>query len=321
VPAVAAAPAQLVEEAAAIIERESLDVARVDWAEVRGAAPKDVASGAEAHAAIRGMLAKLQAPSERLLNPSQAAALMAEIGGGESVGVGLPELLSTDVDEKTHLLMVVTPLPDSPAARAGLRPRDIIEAIEGRPTRGLWLEEATELMRGEAGTRLMLTIRRGEEVFPVVLTRERRERWTRPLRSKVERVKGHVLGTIAFDSFYAGVAAEVREAVKRLQEAGAEGLVLDLRGNPGGLVQECVEVASLFLGDALLGRLVLRKEPAMELRAAGAVASVKWPLVVLVDEGTASAAEMLAGGLEANGRAVLMGRGRSARGGCTHPSH
>ncbi|HYH96623.1 S41 family peptidase [Hyalangium sp.] len=304
----AASPAQLVDEAAAIIERESLDVSRVDWSAVRGAAPRDVATVEEAHAAIRGMLAKLGAPAERLLSASQAAALMAEVGGGESVGVGLPELLSVDVDEKTHLLTVVTPLPDSPAARAGLRPRDVIEAIEGRPTRGLWLEEAADLMRGQAGTRLTLTIRRGEEVFPVTLTRESRQRWTRPVRWKVEQVQqGRALGLIGFDLFYAGVGAEVREAVKQLQEAGVEGLVLDLRGNGGGQVQESVEVASLFLGDAPLGRLVGPKEPAMELRAEGATASVRWPLVVLVDEGTASAAELLAGALEAQGRAVLLG--------------
>jgi carboxyl-terminal processing protease len=302
-----ASPAQLVEEAAIIIERESVDVARVDWSAVRGAAPTNVATVEEAHAAIRGMLAKLHAPAERLLSASQAAALMAEVGGGESVGVGLPELLSVDVDEKTHLLTVVTPLPDSPAARAGLRPRDVIEAIEGRPTRGLWLEEAADLMRGQAGTRLTLTVRRGEEVFPVTLTRESRKRWTRPVRWKVEQVQGRALGLIGFDLFYPGVGAEVREAVKRLQEAGVEGLALDLRGNGGGQVQESVEVASLFLGDALLGRLVGRKEPAMELRAEGATASVRWPLVVLVDEGTASAAELLAGALEAQGRAVLIG--------------
>jgi carboxyl-terminal processing protease len=300
-------PTLLVEEAAAIIGRESLDAARVDWSAVQRAAPRDVATGKEAQAVIRGMLARLQAPSERLLDASQASALMAELEGSEGVGVGLPELVSLDVEEKTHVLTVVTPLPDSPAARAGLRPRDVIEAIDGRPTQGLWLEEAADWVRGAVGTRLTLTIRRGAEVFPVMLTRESRKRWTRPVRWKVEQVQGHAVGVIAFDLFNSGVAAEVREAVKRLQDAGVEGWVLDVRGNPGGHVQECVEVASLFLGDALLAQLVGRKEPATELRAEGVTASVRSPLVVLVDEGTASAAELLAGALEAHGRAVLIG--------------
>lgn len=303
----AASPSQLVEEAAAIIERESLDAARADWNSVRGAIPRDVATVEDAHAAIRDMLAKLQAPSERLLIPSQAAALMGELDGGEGVGVGLPELLSIDVDEKTHLLMVVAPLPDSPAARAGLKPRDIIEAIDGRPTKGLWLEQAADLLRGLAGTRLVLTVRRGEAVFPVSLAREHRKRWTRPVRWKVEQVGGHTVGVLAFDLFYSGVAAEVREATKHLQEAGVEGWVLDLRGNTGGQVQECVEVASLFLGDVPLAVLVGRKEPPTELRAQGRAATVRTPLAVLVDEGTASAAELLAGALEAHGRAVLIG--------------
>jgi carboxyl-terminal processing protease len=299
--------ARLIDEAAAIIERESLDVARVDWSAIRSSAPKDAATPGEAHAAIRGMLAKLEAPSERLLDAKQAAALMAEVGGGAAVGVGLPELLSVDVDEKTHLLTVVTPLPDSPAARAGLKPRDILEAIDGRSTRGLWLEEAAGLLRGAAGTQVTLTVRRAEAVFSVTLTREHRERWGQPVRWKVEQVRGRKVGLIAFQLFSPGVAAEVRESLKQLQESRVEGLVLDLRGNGGGLVQECVEVASLFMGDALVGRLQGRQQPPMELRAQGAPPGVRLPLAVLVDEGTASAAELLAGALRERERTTLIG--------------
>lgn len=303
----AANPSQLVAEAAAIIERESLDAARADGSPAPAAVSRDVATIEEAHAAIRDLLAKLQAPSERLLSPSQAAALIGEVSGAEGVGVGLPELLSVDVDEKTHLLTVVTPLPDSPAARAGLKPWDILEAIDGRPTQGLWLEQAADLLRGPAGTRLVLTVRRGETVFPVSLTREHRKRWTRPVRWKVEQVGSYAVGVLAFDFFYAGVGAEVREAAKHLQEARVDGLVLDLRGNPGGQVQECLEIAGLFLGDVPLALLAGRKGPPTELRAQGVTATMRQPLVVLVDEGTASAAELLAGALEAHGRAVLIG--------------
>lgn len=299
-------PAALVDEAHAIIAREFLDPSfgGRDWSRARPDSPPKTRE--EAWAAIRGMLKTLDEPATRLLEPEQQAALVRELMGTEGTGVGLPELLSVDVDERTRELMVVTPLRETPASRAGLRPRDVVEAIDGQPTKGLWLEEAAMRLRGAAGTQVTLTVRRGTETFPVTLTQEHRPDWRRPVQSRVEVRDGHTVGYLRLEQFPPGTGDEVRAAVAKLRSAGADRLLLDLRGNPGGLVPEALDVAGQFLGPVPVATMAGRPERVQELKAARA-REVELPLVVLVDEGTASAAELLSGALQAHGRARLVG--------------
>ncbi|MGZ3458086.1 MAG: S41 family peptidase [Archangium sp.] len=260
----------------------------------------------EAWATIRGMLEALDEPATRLLEPGQSAALGRELSGAEGTSVGLPELLSLDVDERTRELVVVTPMRETPASRAGLRPHDVLETLDGQPVCGMRLEEAETRLRGAAGTEVALTVRRGARTIPVTLTREHRPSWLRPVQSRVETRDGHAAGYLRLEMFSPGTADEMRAAVAKLRSAGVDRLVLDLRGNPGGLLTEAVDVAGQFLGPKPLALLSGRPERTRTLKAERPQ-EVDLPLVVLVDEGTASAAELLAGALQAHERAKLVG--------------
>lgn len=306
-PTPALIPELIVEEAHGIIEREFLDpnLGGKDW---RRAWPrKSPRTLEQSYAAIRAMLETLDEPATRLLEPEQRSALMEELTGAETVGVGLPELLSLDVDARTRELVVVTPQRDTPASRAGIRSGDVLESINGTPVRGVRLEQAEQWLRdGEAGSEVELTFRRGKQRISVTLTRERIPLSTRPVPSRVESRGGHPVGYFRVETFGPGTADAVRSTVAKLRQEGAERLVLDLRGNPGGLLTEAVNVAGQFLGPKPVATFASRPERTRELKAERPQ-EVDLPLVVLVDEGTASAAEMLAGALQANGRARLVG--------------
>lgn len=299
----------LVEEAGAIIQREYWDTTfhGQDWQRIRSEVPQgSVRTKREAYTAIRAMLAKLDAPATRLLEPAQYAEFERELFGKTTLGIGLLELLSIDIDEHTRELTVVTPVPGSPAAAAGLMPRDVIEAIDGRPTKGLWLEEAMARLRGEPGTKVTLTVRRQDQRREVMLVREQLSERTRRVRGHVDRVQGLAVAYIALEDFGPDTDTETRKAVKAAVDAHADGLVLDLRNNPGGSVDMCLEVAGLFLGEEPLASVRGRPGRAMTLVASNPQL-YKGPMAVLVNEGTASAAELLAAALQDHRRATLVG--------------
>ncbi|WP_280547172.1 MULTISPECIES: S41 family peptidase [unclassified Halomonas] len=248
--------------------------------------------------AMRGMLSELD-PHSTYLDSEEFESLR-ESTQGEFGGVGI------EVGMEDGQLTVITPIDDTPASRAGLQSRDKILRIDDTPTDRLSLQEAVNLMRGDPGTEIRLTILRQGESAPleVTLTRE---------VIRTESVKSELLeasyGYLRVSQFQTRTGAQVGSAIRRLERDGPlKGLVLDLRNNPGGVLQAAVDVADAFLDEGLIvyteGRL---PDSAMRFSAGRETAAAEVPLVILINGGSASAAEIVAGALQDQRRGVVMG--------------
>lgn len=200
----------------------------------------------------------------------------------------------------------------TPAAQAGLRPGDRIVAVNGRSLSGRSSDFAIGLIKGEPGTKVTLTIARGRRR---TTQRIERARVTQPVvAGQLVRWRGTRYGDVVFTSFTEGSAAQVRATVERLLRAGAGGIVLDLRGNGGGLLNEAVDVASIFIPDGTIvstdGRALARHV----YTATGGAIPHSVPVVVLVDRGTASSAEIVTGALQDRRRAEVVGTNTYGKG-------
>lgn len=254
------------------------------------------------YTAIQGMLATLEDPYTRLLRPEQYRSLQTSTSG-ELTGVGL----QITKDDKDGSLRVIAPLEGSPAEAAGIQPQDRVLKIEGLETTDLSLDEAANRMRGPAGTQVTLTLQReaSPEAFEVTLVRDRIT--LNPVAADLRTTeKGLKVGYLRLSQFNANASTELAAAIDRLETQGAEAYVLDLRNNPGGLLQSGIEIARLWLDEGTIVYTVSRQGILDSFEAHGP-ARTEDPLVVLVNEGTASASEILAGALQDNGRAQLVG--------------
>ena len=248
--------------------------------------------------AMRGMLNELDPHSAYL--DAKAFRDLQESTSGEFGGVGV------EIGKRDGQLMVITPLDDTPAARAGIMARDAILRINDTPTEGLSLQEVLELMRGDPGTELELTILREGESAPRNLTLEREIIRTRSVKHDL-LAPGY--GYLRISQFQASTGKQVREALETLAATGElKGLVLDLRNNPGGVLQAAVDVADSFLESGLIvyteGRL---PDTDQSFSASSTTAAPDLPLVVLINDGSASAAEIVAGAIQDQRRGVVMG--------------
>ncbi|MCE8035175.1 S41 family peptidase [Billgrantia tianxiuensis] len=248
--------------------------------------------------AMRGMLSELD-PHSAYLDRSEFQSLR-ESTEGEFGGIGI------EVGLEDGRLTVITPIDDTPASRAGLQARDVILEIDGTPTEGLSLQESVTLMRGESGSRIQLTILRSGEDAPLDVTLTREIIRTESVRSEMLE-PGY--GYLRVSQFQSRTGEQVNAAIRRMERDGAlQGLVLDLRNNPGGILQAAVAVADAFLEGGLVvyteGRL---PDTQMRFSASRETAAPDVPLVVLINGGSASAAEIVAGALQDQRRGVIMG--------------
>ena len=249
--------------------------------------------------AIKGMLSNLD-PHSAYLGPEDFQELQ-ESTSGEFGGLGI------EVGMEDGFVKVVSPIDDTPASRAGIEAGDLIVKINGAPTRGQTMTEAVDKMRGKIGQKITLTlVRDGGTPFDVTLARA---------IIQVKSVKSQLLesgyGYIRITQFQVKTGEEVGKALAKLRKDNngkLRGLVLDLRNNPGGVLQSAVEVADHFLTKGLIvytkGRIANSE---LRFSADPADASDGVPLVVLINGGSASASEIVAGALQDQKRAVLMG--------------
>jgi carboxyl-terminal processing protease len=254
-----------------------------------------------AYSAIQQMLAVLDDPFTRLLKPDQYRSLQTSTSG-ELTGVGLQIAL----DSETKILQVIAPIEGSPAAKSGILAADHIIKIDGRSTEGLTLDEAAERMRGPIGSLVTLTVeRKGESPKDVELKRDRIE--LNPVVADLRpQQNGEKIGYLRLSQFNANAAAEVAHAIQKLEKQGADRYILDLRNNPGGLLNAGIEIARLWLNEGTIVYTVNRQGTIGSFEATeGALTND--PLIVLVNQGTASASEILAGALHDNGRAAILG--------------
>lgn len=295
-------PKQLVDTVWQILDQNYVDGSfnRQDWKAVRQSyLGRSYTSKQQAYVAIQQMVAKLGDRYTEFIEPQAYTALNAEINGNLS-GVGLQ--LATD--EKTKALTVVAPIERSPAAMAGIISADVITKINGRSTQGMTINEAVQQIKGVAGTQVVLTIRRGNQNLTVALTRANIA--LNPVSYRTEMTNAGKIGYIRLPEFTRTAPAEMSRAIVALEQQGVKGYVLDLRSDPGGLLDASLKIASMWMSQKSIVSLVDRQAVRKQYATDGRSLTHK-PLVVLVDNGSASASEILAGALQDNGRAILVG--------------
>jgi carboxyl-terminal processing protease len=254
--------------------------------------------------AVNGMLAALD-PHSAYLPPEPFTEMKVEMSGSFG-GLGI------EISLKEGKLTVVSPIEDTPAWRAGIKPGDHIWKIDGTPTRDLTIVQAVKKMRGERGTKVTLTILRNGETEPRVFPLVRDIIRTKSLKARTLE-PGY--GYVRISHFQERTGEDFANALRNLRtENGGtlKGLVLDLRNNPGGLLDMAVEVAGRFVGERLDNGLIVYTEGREEFARRRYSATVgekepRYPLVVLINSGSASASEIVAGALQDHGRAVIMG--------------
>ncbi len=195
--------------------------------------------------------------------------------------------------------------PGSPAAKAGLQHGDVIVQVDSKSLAGKTVAQGSKLIRGTAGTDVKLTVVRHGKRRTVTITRAN---ITVPVAaSKLVHYRGKAIGYLQFTQFTEGSAEQLRVQVKKMLRAGAQGLILDLRDNPGGLLEQAVGVASLFIPHGTIVTTRGRNQPTTVYTALGNPIAPRIPMVVLVDGGTASSAEIVTGALKDRGRARVIG--------------
>lgn len=250
--------------------------------------------------ASAGLLEQLQDPYSVLLTGDDYKALTEQTTGNYA-GLGI------QIDVRDGWITVVAPLPDTPAERAGLETGDQIIAVDGKPTEGWKNDEAVKALRGEPGSKVTIMVRRTgiPEAIRYTLTRARIHLRSVPQGTLFDGGVGYIsLNPVSETS-----AQELREEIAAMQAKGMKTMILDLRSNPGGLLDQGVKVADLFL-DARQEIVATRGRARGSTRQFFDEARQLWPnlpIVVLVNDGTASAAEIIAGALQDHDRAVVVG--------------
>lgn len=270
------------------------------WFVRQMALKKPLETREQTYDAIQDMLASLDDPFTRFLRPEQYRSLQMSTSG-ELTGVGL----QIAQDEDTGVLRVIAPVAGSPADEAGIQSRDRILKIDGIHTTELTLDEAAERMRGVVGSHVSLTVQHGESPpIDVDIVRDRIS--LNPVHADVHVHDDKTIGYVRLSQFNANATEEVTKAVKELEAQGADAYILDLRNNPGGLLQAGIDIAKLWLDEGTIVYTVNRYGIQDQVEAFGE-AITQAPLAILVNGGTASASEILSGALQDNQRAILIG--------------
>tara|TARA_Y100001968_G_scaffold315285_1_gene341710 strand:- start:5759 stop:7072 length:1314 start_codon:yes stop_codon:yes gene_type:complete len=296
---------QLVLESWTLVNEGYLDPQKLDkiqWRRLRQRAlEKPITTSFQAYAAIDAMVLRLDDPYTRLLRPEDYEALKNSNLGSEINGVGL-QLGLRDEDNQ---IVVISPLEGSPAADAEITSGTILLKVNDESPKKLGLEATASKLRGETGSQVVIEIQEpnGEAKN---LTLERRSVDLRPVRTRRLRNESHTLGYLRITQFSESVPEQVKEALQELSQKEIEGLVLDLRNNSGGLVSSGLAVADAFISNKPIVETKSR-EGINNPIPAGSETLYDGPMVTLVNKGTASASEILAGALQDNHRSELIG--------------
>ncbi len=274
----------------------------IQWKRIRQKTlQKQIETSEEAYSAIEDMLKPLEDPFTRILRPKDYELLKTSNFGSEINGVGL----QLGEDEKTKKIKVISTLAGSPAEEAGIISGDLIDKVDGILSSELGLANTASKLRGESGTKVLIQITSlSNEIKEIDL--ERRSVDLRPVRTKRLRDDSHTIGYLRITQFSESVPKKIEEALKELKDKEVEGIILDLRNNSGGLVSSGIAVADSFLSD----------KPIVETKDRNGIKDAiisqektyfDGPMVTLVNKGTASASEILAGSLQDNERSTLIG--------------
>ncbi len=281
----------------------------IQWRRLRQKAlEKPITTSNQAYAAIEAMVLPLEDPYTRLLRPKDYEAMKASNLGSEINGVGL-QLGSRSED---GAIVVISSLEGSPAADAGITGGTVLLKVNGESPKGLGLEATASKLRGETGSQVLIELQEPNEESKEI-TLERRSVDLRPVRTKRLRNETHTLGYLRITQFSEGVPELVKEALQELSQKEVEGIVLDLRNNSGGLVSSGLAVADAFINNQPIVE-TKNREGINDPIPASEETLYEGPMVTLINKGTASASEILAGALQDNGRSDLIGRNSFGKG-------
>ena len=299
-------PKEIIDQVWQIIYRDFLDYSGKynveEWIKLR----KEILStkyldSDEAYIAIDNMLAKLDDPYTRFLDPKEFNEMRIDTTG-ELMGVGI----QISLDKDTNQIVVVAPIKDSPAFLAGIKPKDVILSVDGKSIDGLSIDSTVKLIRGERGTKVNLGIKRGKKVLKISLKRDRIELDVVDSRINYSDL-GYKIGYLRLKQFNAKSPKEMSSSIKELENQNPLGYVLDLRSNPGGLLEASIEIARQWINTGIIVS-TKTKDGIKEIRRAKGRALTNKPVVVLIDEGSASASEILSGAIKDNKRGILVGK-------------
>lgn len=255
----------------------------------------------EAYDAIRDLLSNLEDPYTRFLDPKEFNQMRIDTSG-ELTGVGIQIVKDKESDD----LIIVSPIEGTPAYEAGIKARDIILSIDDISTKGMDIEDAVKLIRGERDTVVKLEILRDGNSFYKSLSRKRIE--IKSVSSKINKTKNDLLiGYLRIKQFNANASREMKDALKDLETKKVSGYILDLRSNPGGLLESSIDISRQFINKGIIVS-TLTKDGLKEIKRGNGQALTDKPLVVLVNEGSASASEIVSGAIKDNKRGKLVGQ-------------
>lgn len=252
------------------------------------------------NASLKGIVESLGDRFSNYFSPSETKTFDAALNG-QYEGIGIT------VNPTDRGLEVVGVFVNSPAAKAGIRKGDVIVAVNGQSIKGAASRAASDKIQGKPGTSVELSVTSPGESKPRVLTVKRAKIQQPVADGRVVTDKGDKIGVVSLATFSEGAHIKLKEQVDKVLKQGAKGLVLDLRGNGGGLLQEGRAVASIFVPKGLIVRTDGPHSPEQKLNATGGAISPSIPMTVLVDGGTASAAEIVTGALRDYNRATVVG--------------
>lgn len=289
-----------------IVYRDFLDSSgkfeRSNWINLRKEfLAKKYSDNNEAYDAIRDMLSNLDDPYTRFLDPKEFNQMRIDTSG-ELTGVGIQIVK----DKESDSIIIVSPIEGTPAYEAGIKAKDKILSIDNVSTKGLNIGDAVKLIRGRRGTKVKLEILRNGNSFYKSLLRERIE--LKSVTSKINETKdGLLIGYVRLKQFNANASREMNDTLKDLEIKKVSGYVLDLRSNPGGLLESSIDISRQFIDKGIIVS-TLSKDGLRETKRGNGKALTKKPLIVLVNEGSASASEIVSGAIRDNNRGKLVGK-------------
>ncbi len=255
----------------------------------------------QSYDAIRGMLSSLDDPYTRFLTPKEFNQMRIDTSG-ELTGVGI----QISIDESSKNILVVSPVEEAPAYKAGILSNDLILSVDGTQTKGLSIDKVVSLIRGRIGSEVTLGILRNNKIINVTLIREKIE--IKSVVSKLNKSSSKFLiGYIRLKQFSANASKEMRYAIRSLESNGSDAYVLDLRNNPGGLLESSIDISRQFLDTGIIVR-TKTKNAITDIRRARGNALTSKPLAILINEGSASASEIVSGAIKDNARGILVGK-------------